>query len=172
MQAAFFVHNTKPESCIKLSHNTCLWVVPSHFQPIKMSNRSVSTMLSKYSIFFAGNVWFCFKIPFHHVHKICNPCPTVTIVTPSLLIGHSNSFVNSVTMIKFIIWPYYTFYHGHGWIFDLNQWDGLFGVMWPALILQPRPLNYDLLTTTCVSLAFELIKTRSLMPQYASEWRD
>ena len=33
---------------------------------------------------------------------------------------------------------------------------------------QPRPANHDL----CVSLAFELIRKRSLMPQYASKWRD
>ena len=40
------------------------------------------------------------------------------------------------------------FYHGHGEIFDLSQWDGLFKVMWPVLILQPRPVNHDLSTTT------------------------
>ena len=33
---------------------------------------------------------------------------------------------------------------------------------------QPRPANHDL----CVSLAVELIRKRSLMPQYASKWRD
>ena len=44
--------------------------------------------------------------------------------------------------------------------------------MWPVLILQPRPVNHDQLTTTCASLAFELIKERSSMPQYASKWRD
>ena len=33
---------------------------------------------------------------------------------------------------------------------------------------QPRPANHDL----CVSLAFELIKKRSLIPQYASKWND
>ena len=32
---------------------------------------------------------------------------------------------------------------------------------------QPRPADHDL----CVSLAFELIKNISLMPQYASKWK-
>ena len=41
------------------------------------------------------------------------------------------------------------FYHGHGQIIDWSQWDGLFSVMWPVLILQPQPVNHDLLTTTC-----------------------
>ena len=33
---------------------------------------------------------------------------------------------------------------------------------------QPRPANHD----PCVSLAFEIIRKRSLMLQYASKWRD
>ena len=33
------------------SHNTCLWLVPSHFQRIKLSNTSIIHVLSKYSIF-------------------------------------------------------------------------------------------------------------------------
>ena len=33
------------------SHNTCLWIVPSNYQQIEMLITSVTTVLSKYSIF-------------------------------------------------------------------------------------------------------------------------
>ena len=32
------------------SHNVCLWLVPSHFHQIKMSNTGVSIVFSKYSL--------------------------------------------------------------------------------------------------------------------------
>ena len=39
---------------LHLSHNTCLWLVPSHFQQIthEMSVTGVTSVFSKYSIFF------------------------------------------------------------------------------------------------------------------------
>ena len=37
-------------------HNTCLWLVPRHFQQIKISHSSVSIVLSRYSIIVAGSV--------------------------------------------------------------------------------------------------------------------
>ena len=42
---------------LHLSNNTCWWVVPSHFQQIKMSKKRVSIVLSRYSILFAGSVY-------------------------------------------------------------------------------------------------------------------
>ena len=69
----------------------------------------------------------------------------------------NEQFINTVWLIFHELYRHklykrveYSFHHGHGLIFDLSQWDGLFGVMWLVLILQPRPVNYDLLTTTCV----------------------
>ena len=68
-------------------------------------------------------------------------------------------------------------------IFNILSWSWLiiwFQPMgWPVLghvtginsattTCQSRPANHDL----CVSLAFELIRKRSLMTQYATKWRD
>ena len=51
------------------------------------------------------------------------------------------------------------------------SWCVLFhvtGINSATTTCQPRPANHDL----CVSLAFEPIKNKSLMPQYASKWKD
>ena len=49
MQIEFCVHNSTRESRIK-THNTCLWLVPSHFQQIKISYTSLFALLCIYSI--------------------------------------------------------------------------------------------------------------------------
>ena len=52
-------------------------------------------------------------------------------------ISHSNH--HSTTVWIFVV------YHGHGQIFDLSQWDGLFCVMCKTTTTcQPRPANHDM----------------------------
>ena len=46
------VGNNTCESCFK-RHGACLWLLPGHFQQIKMSNTGVAIVLSKCSIFLA-----------------------------------------------------------------------------------------------------------------------
>ena len=152
--SSFFNHEQNTFSS-KLCHIS--WIIIAH-EPMGFSLRN------KY--FYAK--WFMRSLPFIMIYEIQFIIQCISH-TP---INKNDSFLRC--LLNGMINKYKLCILSWSW---LNIWFE--PMRWPVLghvtsinsattTCQPRPANHDL----CASLAFELIRKRFLMPQYASKWRD